>query len=67
MKTLSTLLIAALLCATPGVVSAASATDPTPLLTRSADQLIGAIRKHIYAFTQDRSATAAPAATPPTP
>ena len=32
-----------------------------------ADQLIGAIRKHIYAFTQDRSATAAPAATPPTP
>ena len=44
MKTINSLLIAALMCATSGVVSAASATDPTPLLTRSADQLIGVLQ-----------------------
>jgi HEAT repeat protein len=40
MKTKNIFLIAVLVCATSGVVAAASATDPTPLLTQSPDKLM---------------------------
>ena len=44
MKTKNIFLIALLVCATSGMVAAASATDPTPLLTKSPDQLIEVLK-----------------------
>lgn len=44
MKTKNIFLMALLLCATSGVVAAASATDPTPLLTQSPDKLIEVLK-----------------------
>lgn len=44
MKTKNIFLTAVLVCATSGVVAAASATDPTPLLTQSPDKLIDVLK-----------------------